>query len=615
MGRYSWQGQELDRSELRKVKQMREKGGLVSWLFECKALMKFGTGAELQSENDDLQEWLNENFERLDLLTLDLGSDGIWYPYGLGEVVETRGGEFSHIECIEPWTMLPRTNEYGEIVVWEQETQGQHNEVTPFQPDEIGSIVLNKSSGRDKVGVSEVLRSEEEITQYKENQRAVNKAIEIAGFPHHVWTVGAEGRSPVDDNDLRRVRNLIDNMDGDTQFVVGPDVNHDKITAADFDFGGVTKRDLRILTTTIGLPMELAGYGREGLGSGSETDLIGDMLALQNEVSRRRFETQFVEEFVRPVVREYSPYSEDEDINMVIKPFLDERENVADLIAKIGDYMTNEEIRDRLDLAPLDDDEIAESYRPPKQIEEAEEEDQDDGMGGIFGEKAEQAVDAELENRDLSEGLTLVDDATPDFDRHYLRLFETGVGSKESDKLLVSFSESGVPQMVQERMRDVIMGGALFSDFENIPSSDLMELRTEFANMLTEDGWTTDILTDQIQELEPQLEDYEAERIARTETQHIVNESRKQAYQERGLEDAQFKWVGTDDHRNAEFDGVEICREIAQRTDPKLGGTPRTLDELDELIQEIHSDLGVNTSYREFTPHINCRHTYVRHVE
>ena len=213
------------------------------------------------------------------------------------------------------------------------------------------------------------------------------------------------------------------------------------------------------------------------------------------------------------------------------------------------------------------------------------------------------------------DGLTLVDDSTPDFDRHYLRLFETGVGSKENDKLLVSFSESGVPEMVQERMRDVIMGGALFSDFENIPSSDLMELRTEFANMLTEDGWTTDILTDQIQELEPQLEDYEAERIARTETQHIVNESRKQAYQERGLEDAQFKWVGTDDHRNAEFDGVEICREIAQRTDPKLGGTPRTLDELDELIQEIHSDLGVNTSYREFTPHINCRHTYVRHVE
>ena len=397
MGSYTWQGQELDRTELRKVKDMREKGGLVSWLFESKALMKFGTGAELQSENDDLQEWLNENFERLDLLTLDLGSDGIWYPYGLGEVVETRGGEFSHIECIEPWTMLPLTNEYGEIVVWEQETQDRTTDT--FQPEEIGSIVLNKSSGRDKIGVSEALRSEEEITQYKENQRAVNKAIEIAGFPHHVWTVGAEGRSPVDDNDLRRVRNLIDNMDGDTQFVVGPDVNHDKITAADFDFGGVTKRDLRILTTTVGLPMEMAGYGREGMGSGSETDLIGDLLALQNEVSRRRFETQFVEEFVRPVVEQYSPFSADEDINMVIDPFLDERDNVADLINKIGEYMTTAEVRDKLDLPPLEDEEIAQSYRSPESVEEAEEEDQGGDMGGLFGSAPSDTDFRSLETR------------------------------------------------------------------------------------------------------------------------------------------------------------------------------------------------------------------------
>ena len=712
MGRYSWQGQELDRSELRKVKQMREKGGLVSWLFECKALMKFGTGAELQSENNDLQEWLNENFERLDLLTLDLGSDGIWYPYGLGEVVETRGGEFSHIECIEPWTMLPRTNEYGEIVVWEQETQGKHNQTSPFQPEEIGSIVLNKSSGRDKVGVSEVLRSEEEITQYKENQRAVNKAIEIAGFPHHVWTVGAEGRSPVDDNDLRRVRNLIDNMDGDTQFVVGPDVDHDKITAADFDFEGVTKRDLRILTTTVGLPMELAGYGREGLGSGSETDLIGDMLALQNEVSRRRFETQFVEEFVRPVVREYSPYSEDEPIDMVIKPFLDERENVADLIGKIGEYMTNAEVREKLDLAPLEDEELAESYRPPKQIEEAEEEDQDDGMGGLFGsddktlqdvedvdtvppegvqEQAQMALDwkeetgnpndcgtqtgwaranqlvngeslsedtinrmvsffarhegtqepdepkedcsrmmwkawggdagrrwaeskqAEFENaREASDGgwgnLELVNDDTPDFDRHYLQMLEGSVWSEDTDKTLIAGSE--VPEMVTDRIRETILSGAaIFSDIESIPSSELMQLREYMTETLTDqDGWTTDGLADQLMQLDGIESRDRATLIARTETASVVNTAREEAYEERGLDDARFRWVSANDQRR-----TDACEWLSEQTEDGV-----TMERLKELIEEapthdedMQDDLARPENY---VVHPNERSTWVRKV-
>lgn len=395
---YSWQGQELNRDELRKVKEIRETGGIVAYLFESKATMRFGTGAELQSENDDLQEWLNANFENLDLLTLDLGADGTWYPYAPAEAVETRGGDFSHIEPIEPWTILPLTDKYGEIQYWEQELSDKTTQ--RFDTDEIGAIVLNKSAARDKVGVSEVLRSEEEITQYKANQRAVDKAIEIAGFPHHVWTVGAEGRSPVDDNDLRRVRNLIDNMDGDTQFVVGPDIDHDKITTADFDFEGVTKRDLRILTTAIGLPFEMAGYGREGMGSGSETDLIMAMLSLQNEVARRRFETQFVREFVKPVVAQYSPFdAETEPIAMHIPSFLDDRADLADLIAKIGDYMTNAEIREKLDLAPIEDEELAESYRSPKAVEEAEEEPDDGGMGGLFGSSPSDTDFRELQTR------------------------------------------------------------------------------------------------------------------------------------------------------------------------------------------------------------------------
>jgi hypothetical protein len=859
LNEYSWEGQEIDRNELRKVKDIRESGGVVATLFEKKALMKFGSGAEIQSENDDLQQWLDEAFTTLDLLTLDLGSDGVWYPYGLGEIVETRGGDFSHIECVEPWTMVPKTDAKGNIRFWEQELQNKRQETDTYRPEEIGSITLNKASGRDNVGVSEVLRTEEEITQYRENQRAVNKAVEIAGFPHHIWTVGGEGMTPVNDTDLRRVRNLVDNMDGDTQFVVGSDINHDKITPADFNFEEITKRDLRMLTTAIGVPMELAGYGREGMGSGSEAQLIMDTLALENEVSRRRFETQFVEQFVRPVVKEYSPYNPDEEINMQINPFLDQKRDVAELIQKIGGYMTTEEVRNKLNLPNVEDEEIANSYRSPKQVEEAEEQpDQpaegdggfgllnsdgrnlqevpdnavsisdpseapegaqtirgpggglyyvpsgdsennteesntsiepsevngenigdyfeenlhnvdvrevDEGVGidfdtfpGIdypiksslivggddkmkegaarFGEidtgefenledsqvsrawenmadevgmtdhdqievdigdfddtilhmrvneafeknqtdaddfmedfeelrsvvagvtsvppeqaedwlfefesgfgvdsstmreikrigesELEQSQEMGLSARSMrllsnktggSGNVNLAGSDTPEWDTHYLGFLETGVSNPENDRLLVSFSDAGVPEMVEERMRGTIISGGLFSDIETVPSSKLMDLRTMFADKLTEDGWTTDELRDAILELQPDLEDYEAERIARSETQHIVNEAREAAYEERGLEDAKFKWVGTDDNRNAEFSGTEICTEIKRRTNPKFGGEPRTLDELREVIEEVHSELDVPTTLRDWTPHINCRHTYVRHVE
>lgn len=608
---YSWQGQDINRDDLRKVKEIRESGGLVCWLFDVKATMRFGTGAELQAEEDALEETLNEDiFTNLDLTVLELGRDATWYPYGIAEFRETRGNGFAHLEFIEPWTILPQTDEYGDILAWEQETQ-QMNSPDIIQTEDVGYVTLNKSSARDKIGISEVLRNEEEITQYKENQQAVNDALEVAAYPHHVWTVGAEGRTPINDNDLRRVRNLIDNMDGDTQFVVGPDIDHDKITPADFDFESITKRDLRILTTSVGLPMELAGYGREGMGSGSESRLIMDMLALQNEVARRHFEVQFIDQFVRPVIEQYTEFDSNQNINLQINPFLDERENIAELITKVGDYMSTSEVRDRLDLPPIEDDEMSEAYRPPQQIEEAEEGDQQDqgGLDEIFNGDGQNLEEGGTGN------LKLVDESTPEFDRHYLEMLEGHAWAENTGRHLVGFSESQVPEMVVERMRETILSGAMFSEFEDVPSSDLMELRQLFADKLTEDGWTTDELTNAIQELEPQLEDYEAERIARSETQHLVNEARESAYEERGLEEAKFKWVGTDDNRNAEFSGVEICRRIAEETQPQLGGEPRTLEGLDELIQEVHDELDVPTAYRQWTPHINCRHTYVRHVE
>lgn len=597
IGSHSWGGQELDRDELREVTRIRESGGIVAQLFHTKSLIKFGTGAMFQAEDDGVQEWLEESFDGLDELILDLGEDAIWYPYGLGEVVETRAGGFSHVELVEPWTTLPVTNEHGDVVLWEQQTEGMR-EPQPFRPEAIGSITVNRASGRDTIGISEVLRSKEEIQQFKDNQRAINKAIEIAGFPHHVWTVGSEDKAPLSDNDLRRVRNLVDDMEGDTQFVVGPDVDHDKITPADFEFGDITERDLRMLTSAIGLPFELVGYGSDGLGSGHEADLKLDLLAIQNEADRRRFADQFVEQFVRPVLAEFSPYPRDVDVELHIEPFLDDKDDLANLIDQVGDYMRNDQVVDKLDLPPIEDDEIAEAYRTPAEVEDPE--------GGrrrnpLFGS-----------DRQLEAGASDLET----FEAHMLEQWDKVVAAEDTDRHLLGFRDSATPAFVKDRLRDAILGGAIFNDFETVPASELWNVREHMLEALQSDGWTIDGVADQLMQLEGVDDRGRAETIARTETAATVNSAREEGYQELGQDDDRFYWTGADPGDDRQ---TGACEWLIRQTNPNHGGEPVALEDLRSLVDEapehdheMQDDLARPSSW---VVHPQCRSTFVRHVE
>jgi len=368
-----------------------------------------GSGTEIQAESDDLEQWLQENVGPVDDLALDLGEDALWYPYGLAETVETRRGEFSHIECIEPWTMLPRTDEFGDITRWEQHLKGDFANPPTFDPEEIGSIIINKSSGRDKTGISEALRSQEEIETFRANQQAMREATERIGYPFVHAQAGREGATQLNDNELRRIRNrLADIGPGETQ-VTGPDVDINLKEPATVDFGEIQERDMRMLATSLGVPVELLNHGSDGLGSGMPAELRKDLLALQNEADRRRFSEQFVEDILRPIVRDYSPFDHTQDMEVVFDPFLDDKTDMASLIQSVGEYMTANEARDRLGLSDLEDEEMGESFRTPEDIESPD--DQPDG--GLFGSAAEEAVDNELENRDLGDPMANGHDMDP----------------------------------------------------------------------------------------------------------------------------------------------------------------------------------------------------------
>ncbi len=93
----------------------------------------------------------------------------------------------------------------------------------------------------------------------------------------------------------------------------------------------------------------------------------------------------------------------------------------------------------------------------------------------------------------------------------------------------------------------------------------------------------------------------QAGQIARTETQALSNKIREWAYKKVDPEgQLKYKWLNPLDHRT-----TDICRNLVMKTNEGVD-----LDTLKKLIEEESIKGGFKP--REFTPHINCRSTFVR---
>lgn len=96
------------------------------------------------------------------------------------------------------------------------------------------------------------------------------------------------------------------------------------------------------------------------------------------------------------------------------------------------------------------------------------------------------------------------------------------------------------------------------------------------------------------------LSEEEAERIVRTETHELKAKLRELAYSQTQPENAKYKWIGPSDHRT-----TKACRELVEETKSGV-----TLPKLKAMIAEKADAMGFKA--REYTPHWNCRHTFVR---
>lgn len=175
------------------------------------------------------------------------------------------------------------------------------------------------------------------------------------------------------------------------------------------------------------------------------------------------------------------------------------------------------------------------------------------------------------------------------------------------------FAGTRMPDNVRDRMVSAIRQGALFPEFEAMNDSQRAELREYLLDAARGGGWTMREVAERLRRIDPTLTQYEAERIARTETQAIVTTARELWYESEGdfvAEDTLFIWNGPQDGRT-----TDACEWLKEQANPRYGGEPKTLEELRELVEEASKRFFPDLDVRRWTVHPHERHTVVRYYE
>lgn len=217
-----------------------------------------------------------------------------------------------------------------------------------------------------------------------------------------------------------------------------------------------------------------------------------------------------------------------------------------------------------------------------------------------------------LETVDVDEFTSPFDETPVEYteeERSFHRLYEGVLWDEEATGIEL-FAGQRMPDNVRDRILEALREGALFGTFEEMAPSDRSRLRDWLLAEGRSGGWTIRDLAGQLRNIVPTLDEYEAERIARTETQSIVTRAREEWYTEdfdADDEDAMFIWQGPDDHRT-----TDACEWLKDQANPEHGGEAKPLDELADLVQTAQDRFFPDLSNRKWTVHPFERHTIVR---
>jgi len=590
-----------------------DNGGPVADLTDKRALMTYGTGIEFQTETavtDEqgrtVDEWLADTFgDRLDYLQIQLGVQSYWAGNGWLEIVEDRSGELSHLTLVDPTTIDPKWDRHGEITdIYQIIVEDNKPRRQRLDPDKIGVFSYKDTPGGPiERGLYE--RNWDQITRYAENQAQRRNAIRIHGSPKYHVQVGSDSQS-ISDRLLRRVRNRFrsDDTDEKTNWVTGGQVEINELDAPGFEgMESITETDMATLAQGFGIPLELTNFGSDGLGSGTPAEVRWQGFERQARAEQTLRIAQFMEQIVRPVLQRYSPFPEDIDVTASFGDVVSDQQAAAEWMRDFKSYMQPEEVRSRLDL-PENVDEA--DLGPPEGTPDAEAGGATEGLfatgGGdrdrtLRGTPARTLLHSSVADSELTQEELIWEDVV-----------ERVVWGEETDRQLFEFDPEEVPDFAIERLQEAIREDALFDNFDTIPNWAASRVGDTLLESLdTRHGWSVDSISQDLQSMALGLSQQDAEAIARTETQALVNKAREEGYREEfDLEQERFDWVGPTDDRT-----TDACEWIKSQI-PEEGVR---LETLKELVQEApeHDDM-ITTTPREWTPHIQCRHTYTRQV-
>lgn len=594
------------RERLEKYERVYKQGGPVSQLIDTRALMTFGTGSEFVTQAEEtvldpetgdqltVADWLDRQLPHRDNLFVTIARDNYIYGDSFQEIVRRRDNGFSHIVTVNPKTMQAEWDNQGTIREWRQviEREGMPGKLEQtFQPEEIGHIALERL-GRHPLGVSLLGRNWDEIQRFAKNQEFIHKTLERHGMRKWHVQLGREGGQPLDDNEVRRARSRFRNIKENDAVLTGRDVEINPIDeAASIGDGisNISENDLTMLAAGFGVPEEMAGLGRGSTEATAKVRLQAFERTARAE--QRAMVDQFIDQVIRPVLEEFSPFPRDIDIDIQFGDVVSDQAAVSEWLRDFKASYTHNQVREKFGDGPVPEESDIDGDAPASDGEEG-------GMGGGLFDM-QRGPDSDF--RQLN---------SPDIDAWeaaWETVIEHALWTDDTERQLFSgFDDQAIPGFVKDRLREAVLGGAVFSDFESVPSGAANAISVVMLDSLEEQhGWSIDSIASNLREEVPELDANEAERIARTETQALVADAREQGYREQfDIDEERFKWVGPSDGRT-----TEACEWIkAQIPDEGVH-----LDELKALVEGANERF-IDHAPRELTPHINCRHQFVRAV-
>lgn len=175
-------------------------------------------------------------------------------------------------------------------------------------------------------------------------------------------------------------------------------------------------------------------------------------------------------------------------------------------------------------------------------------------------------------------------------------------------------NDRDIPEFVKGYILAVI-DGAAWDKFTGYSRQASKAIRNEIEQSLTQpQGFSISSIVDRMQKLYPGLADDKAANIARTEVHSIMNSAREEAYKDQdGAENFVYYWQGPADHRE-----TLVCREIKRTVEKRGGSVP--LEELRGILRskakkyEGTREGGTPERVDSWTPHHQCRHTFIRDV-